>query len=76
MVLTLIGVFARTAPARGKRRLRAAVQIDLSRPRDRRIMGGFLAGAVFFLFLSAVGSYNTSNFRSRCNFAARPVTAS
>jgi nitrate/TMAO reductase-like tetraheme cytochrome c subunit len=33
--------------------------IDLSRPRDRRILGGFAFGSVAFLFLTAVGSYQT-----------------
>lgn len=36
--------------------------VDLSRPRDRRIMGGFIVGSVLFLFLSAVGSYHTYHF--------------
>ena len=69
MFLTLIGVLrARHNGARKAATFAAAVQIDLSRPRDRRIMGAFLAGAVFFLFLSAVGSYNTYEFSESVQF--------
>ena len=34
------------------------IQIDLSRPRDRRILAAFVAGSLLFIMLSAVGSYN------------------
>src|SRR5690242_15281716 len=30
------------------------LHIDLSRPRDRRILGGFIAGSVLFLLLTAI----------------------
>src|ERR1051325_2539826 len=33
------------------------LQIDLSRKRDRRILAAFALGAVGFLFLTALGSY-------------------
>src|SRR5664279_1122544 len=33
------------------------LRIDLTRPRDRRLFGMFLAGSVVFLLLSAIGSY-------------------
>src|SRR3954470_7732198 len=39
-----------------------SLRIDLSRPRDRKVMGWFLAGSVFFLLISAVGSYQTYHF--------------
>jgi len=39
-----------------------AMVVDLSRPRDRRIMGGFIVGSLGFLLLSAVGSYHTYHF--------------
>ena len=62
MILILIGVLRARHRRAESATFAAGVQIDLSRPRDRRIMGFFLAGAVFFLFLSAVGSYNTFEF--------------
>ncbi len=39
-----------------------AVVVNLSRPRDRRIMGGFILGSLAFLLLTAVGSYHTYHF--------------
>src|SRR3954465_15947091 len=36
------------------------IHIDLSRPRDRRILAVFAAGSVAFLFVTAFGSYETS----------------
>ena len=62
MVLTLIGALRARHRRVGSASMVSAVQIDLSRPRDRRIMGAFIVGGVFFLFLSAVGSYNTFQF--------------
>jgi O-antigen/teichoic acid export membrane protein len=50
MILTLIGVLRARHRRAESATFAAAVQIDLSRPRDRRIMGAFLAGAVLFLF--------------------------
>jgi nitrate/TMAO reductase-like tetraheme cytochrome c subunit len=68
MVLTLIGVLRARHRRAESATFAAAVQIDLSRPRDRRIMGAFLAGAVLFLFISAVGSYNTFEFSESVQF--------
>jgi nitrate/TMAO reductase-like tetraheme cytochrome c subunit len=39
-----------------------AVVVNLSRPRDRRIMGAFIVASLAFLLLSAVGSYHTYHF--------------
>ncbi len=36
--------------------------VDLSRPRDRKIMGVFILGSLGFILLSAVGSYHTYHF--------------
>ena len=46
----------------------ASLQIDLSRPRDRRVLVTFLAGSVVFLLLSAIGSYNAFNFTESVTF--------
>jgi nitrate/TMAO reductase-like tetraheme cytochrome c subunit len=45
--------------------------VDLSRPRDRRIMGCFLAGSVLFLLLSAIGSYQTYHFTESVQFCGQ-----
>jgi hypothetical protein len=42
--------------------------IDFSRPRDRRILGFFVVGAVVFLLASAVGSYQTYHFTESVTF--------
>jgi nitrate/TMAO reductase-like tetraheme cytochrome c subunit len=45
--------------------------VDLSRPRDRRLMGFFLAGSVLFLLLSAIGSYHTYHFSESVQFCGQ-----
>ena len=39
-----------------------SLQIDLNNPRDRRVLVTFISGAIVFLLLSAIGSYNAFNF--------------
>jgi nitrate/TMAO reductase-like tetraheme cytochrome c subunit len=48
-----------------------AVTIDFSRARDRRILGGFAVGSVVFLFLTAVGSYETYHFTESVEFCGK-----
>ena len=48
-----------------------AFQIDLARPRDRRVLGIFIAGSVGFLFISAVGSYKTYQFTESVQFCGQ-----
>lgn len=45
-----------------------SLQIDLSKPRDRRVLVTFIAGSVAFLLLSAIGSYNAFNFTESVTF--------
>jgi len=45
-----------------------ALHIDLARPRDRRILGMFIAASVCFLLISAVGSYKTYQFTESVQF--------
>ncbi|MBI3849837.1 MAG: NapC/NirT family cytochrome c [Verrucomicrobia bacterium] len=47
------------------------VVVDLSRPRDRKIMGLFIAGTIIFLLLSAVGSYHTYHFTESVQFCGQ-----
>jgi len=68
LLLTVVGVLRERHKRGGAVGLLPVVQVDLSRPRDRRLMGGFLAGAVIFLLISAVGSYNTYNFTESVQF--------
>ena len=48
-----------------------ALQIDLSRPRDRRILGVFIAASLCFLLISAVGSYKTYQFTESVQFCGQ-----
>jgi nitrate/TMAO reductase-like tetraheme cytochrome c subunit len=48
-----------------------AIRIDLSRPRDRKILGIFVAGSVIFLFVTAVGSYQTYHFTESVQFCGK-----
>jgi fumarate reductase subunit C len=47
---------------------RPAFTIDLSRPRDKRALIGFIAGTVVFLLVSAMGSYNTYHYTESVSF--------
>src|SRR5512136_2809924 len=71
LLMTLIGALRARRKRGGKGVLMPAVQIDLARPHDRRVMGGFIAGSLFFLFLSAVGSYNTYHFTESVQFCGQ-----
>jgi nitrate/TMAO reductase-like tetraheme cytochrome c subunit len=68
LLLTLVGVLRERHKRGGTVGLFPVMQVDLSRPRDRRRMAAFLAGTLLFLFLSAVGSYNTYNFTESVQF--------
>ena len=45
-----------------------SMQIDLTRPRDRRLMAFFLMGSVAFLFVTALESYHTYHFTESVQF--------
>lgn len=47
------------------------LHIDLTRPRDRRIFGVFLVGAVLFLLISALGSYQTYHYTESVQFCGQ-----
>jgi nitrate/TMAO reductase-like tetraheme cytochrome c subunit len=47
------------------------LRIDLTRPRDRRLFGFFLVGAVLFLLVSAIGSYQTYHFTESVQFCGQ-----
>jgi nitrate/TMAO reductase-like tetraheme cytochrome c subunit len=47
------------------------LRIDLTRPRDRRMLGFFLGGAVLFLLISAIGSYQTYHYTESVQFCGQ-----
>jgi nitrate/TMAO reductase-like tetraheme cytochrome c subunit len=47
------------------------LKVDLSRPRDRKLFGWFLVGAVLFLLISALGSYQTYHYTESVQFCGQ-----
>lgn len=48
-----------------------AVSIDLSRPRDRRVLACFLLGTIVFLVLTFLGSYQTYHYTESVQFCGQ-----
>jgi nitrate/TMAO reductase-like tetraheme cytochrome c subunit len=71
LLLTVIGALRERRKLGQSAGVLPKMVVDLSRPRDRRIMGLFLAGSVFFLLLSAVGSYHTYHFTESTQFCGQ-----
>ena len=76
----ILGIFLTFLGAiiRGRTRRRAvqaaeplAIKIDLSWPRDRRILALFVATSVGFLFLTALGSYQTYQLTESVQFCGK-----
>ena len=70
LCLTVVGVL------RHRHRLRSngqnpAFLIDLSRARDRRLLGVFIAGSLTFLLISALGSYKTYQYTESVQFCGQ-----
>jgi nitrate/TMAO reductase-like tetraheme cytochrome c subunit len=53
------------------RSLPLSIQIDLSRPRDRRILALFALGSITFLFVTAFGSYETYHYTESVEFCGK-----
>ena len=77
--ILMLGLFLTGAGAwRERRKLGQAagglvpqMVVDLSRPRDRKIMGGFIVGSLVFLLLTAMGSYHTYHFTESTEFCGQ-----
>jgi nitrate/TMAO reductase-like tetraheme cytochrome c subunit len=73
LALALVGALLQWRTERRARRAAEplVIRIDLSRPRDRKILGVFAAGSVTFLFLSALGSYQTYQITESVQFCGK-----
>ena len=71
LVLTIIGALRERRQLHGARGLMPMVVIDLTRPRDRRVLGFFIGGGLIFLLLSAMGSYHTYHFTESVQFCGQ-----
>ena len=49
----------------------APIRIDLTRPRDRKLFGMFLAASVCFLLVSAIGSYQSYHYTESVQFCGQ-----
>jgi len=72
-VLVLVGYWIHL---RQERRVKpdappVALTIDLTRPRDRKILTVFVACSVVFLFMTAVGSYQTYQYTESVHFCGK-----
>jgi nitrate/TMAO reductase-like tetraheme cytochrome c subunit len=72
-VLILFGALLQRRTERRAVRAAAplAIKIDLSRPRDRKVLGVFAAVSVSFLFLTALGSYQNYQYTESVQFCGK-----
>jgi hypothetical protein len=71
LFLVLLGAFLRHRQILKTSGPLPPLRIDFTRPRDRRLFGFFLAGAVLFLLISALGSYQTYHFTESVQFCGQ-----
>jgi nitrate/TMAO reductase-like tetraheme cytochrome c subunit len=71
LFLVLLGAFLRHRQILKTSGPLPPLRIDLTRPRDRRLLGFFLAGSVLFLLISALGSYQTYHFTESVQFCGQ-----
>jgi nitrate/TMAO reductase-like tetraheme cytochrome c subunit len=71
LFLALLGAFLRHRKILKTSGPLPPLRIDLTRPRDRRLLGFFLAGSVLFLLISALGSYQTYHFTESVQFCGQ-----
>ena len=68
--LVVLGIVLKRRQERREGR-RTPIVINLSRPRDRRILGFFIVGSIIFLFISAFGSYTSYQFTESVTFCGQ-----
>jgi nitrate/TMAO reductase-like tetraheme cytochrome c subunit len=71
LMLALLGAFLRHRQILKTSGPLPPLRFDLTRPRDRRLFGFFLAGGVLFLLISALGSYQTYHFTESVQFCGQ-----
>ena len=71
LFLALLGIWLRRRKFIKDAGIAPRLQIDLHRPRDRRIMGFFLGVTFVFLMIAAMGSYHTYHFTESTAFCGQ-----
>jgi nitrate/TMAO reductase-like tetraheme cytochrome c subunit len=66
--LVAIGALFRRRRLTREEAITPVVTIDLTRPRDRKILGFFLGGSTVFLLITAIGTYQTYHFTESVSF--------
>ncbi len=68
LLVTLIGALRERRKLGKSVGVLPKVVVDLTRPRDRRILGFFIVGSLVFLLLTAMGSYHTYHLTETTQF--------
>lgn len=71
LVLAVAGALFRRRKVLKSVALAPVVTIDLTRPRDRKILGFFVAGSTVFLLITAVGTYHAYHFTESVPFCGQ-----
>lgn len=71
LLLALFGALLRRRRLLKSVPLRPVVTIDLTRPRDRKLLGFFLAGSAVFLLITAIGTYHSYHFTESVTFCGQ-----
>jgi nitrate/TMAO reductase-like tetraheme cytochrome c subunit len=71
LILTIVGALRERKKLGESAGFLPKMVVDLSRPRDRKIMGLFLTCSVLFLLISAIGSYHTYHFTESVTFCGQ-----
>jgi nitrate/TMAO reductase-like tetraheme cytochrome c subunit len=73
MFLGFLGIYLQRRNARrlGLTEAHSAITIDLSRPKDRRVLTAFVAGAAIFLLLTAIGSTQSYRYTESVTFCGQ-----
>ena len=71
LVLAGLGAVIRRRRLAKSTALEPILSIDLSRPRDRKMLGFFLAGSAVFLLITAIGTYHSYHFTESVVFCGQ-----
>jgi nitrate/TMAO reductase-like tetraheme cytochrome c subunit len=71
LLLVLLGAWVRHQRMVRTQGAASALQIDLSRPRDRKMLGVFLSGSVVFLLITSFETYNSYHFTESVSFCGK-----
>ena len=71
LALTILGALIRRRRLARANGLAPTLAIDLARPRDRKVLGYFLASSTIFLLITAMGTYHAYHFTESVPFCGQ-----